>query len=98
MTPVPLLPAAEQELGTYSRYYEAEAGRGRDFLQAMEAVLQRIKEAPGHGPEYLHGTRRLVVFRYPFSVVYLDDSPDPVIVAFAHHSRKPGYWARRLKR
>lgn len=97
MSPLELLPAAEQELGSYSRYYQSEAGRGLDFLQAMEAVLRRIEESPAHGPAYLHGTRRVVVFRYPFSVVYLDDPLGPVIVAFAHHSRKPGYWARRLK-
>jgi toxin ParE1/3/4 len=93
-----LLPAAEQELDLYSRNYEAEAGRGLDFLRAMESVLQRIREAPAHGPAYLHGTRRLVAFRFPFSVIYIDDSPEPVVVAFAHHSRKPGHWARRLTR
>ena len=93
----PLLRQAERELEGYHRYYEAQAGRGRDFVQAMEAGVRRIQEAPMQGPAYLHGTRRLVVFRYPFSIVYLADDPRPVVIAFAHQRRKPGYWARRLK-
>ena len=96
MNPVPFLPAAERELESYARFYEAEAGRGKDFLQAMEAAIRRIGEAPGQGTAYLHGTRRLVVFRYPFSIVYVLELAGPLIVALAHHRRKPDYWVKRL--
>ena len=53
-------------------------------------------EAPQRWPKYLHGTRRFVMQRFPFSVVYLDDPELVTIVAVAHSKRKPGYWKDRL--
>jgi toxin ParE1/3/4 len=44
----------------------------------------------------LYGTRRFVLHRFPFSVVYLDEADELNIVAVAHNKRKPGYWKARL--
>jgi toxin ParE1/3/4 len=41
-------------------------------------------------------TRRLVMRRFPFSVVYLDDPDLITIIAVAHSKRKPGYWKDRV--
>ncbi len=66
------------------------------FIAAISDALDSISQAPQRWPKYLYGTRRFVLHRFPFSVVYLDD-PDMVnIVAVAHHKRKPGYWKQRL--
>ena len=66
------------------------------FIAAIADALDSISQAPRRWPTYLYGTRRFVLHRFPFSVVYLDD-PDVVnIVAVAHHKRKPGYWKQRL--
>jgi len=44
----------------------------------------------------MHGTRRYLVRRFPFAVIYFN-APDKgiYVVAVAHHSRQPGYWGSR---
>lgn len=66
------------------------------FLTDVYAALENISQAPRRCPKYLHGTRRFVLHRFPFSVVYLDDPDSVTIVAVAHSKRKPGYWKRRV--
>jgi toxin ParE1/3/4 len=67
-----------------------------EFLSALYAAVEDIAQAPHRWPKYLYGTRRFVMQRFPFSVVYLDDPELVTIVAVAHSKRKPGYWKDRL--
>jgi toxin ParE1/3/4 len=62
----------------------------------VSSAVRVIAGAPQRWPKYLHGTRRLMMQRFPFSVVYLDDPELVIIVAVAHSKRKPGYWKDRL--
>ncbi|MFB3820344.1 MAG: type II toxin-antitoxin system RelE/ParE family toxin, partial [Candidatus Methylomirabilales bacterium] len=39
--------------------------------------------------------RRVVVARFPYSIVYREDAESIVIVAVAHQRRRPGYWRGR---
>jgi hypothetical protein len=41
------------------------------------------------------GFRRQLLRRFPFSVCYLVEGTMVVIMAVAHHSRKPDYWTQR---
>jgi len=45
---------------------------------------------------YLHGTRRVVLQRFPFFIVFLDWQEEIYIVAVAHTKRRPGYWKGRV--
>jgi toxin ParE1/3/4 len=66
------------------------------FLVSVYDALENISQAPQRWPRYLYGTRRFILHRFPFSIVYLDE-PDAVsIVAVAHNKRKPGYWKQRV--
>ncbi len=58
--------------------------------------MEEVSQAPQRWPKYLHGTRRFVMQRFPFSVVYLDDPDLVTIIAVAHSKRKPGYWKGRV--
>jgi toxin ParE1/3/4 len=69
---------------------------GVDFIAEVSDAIASIRKAPHRWPEYLHGTRRIVLDRFPFSIVYLDSAEFVSIVAVAHGKRKPGYWKRRL--
>jgi len=42
------------------------------------------------------GAKRLILQRFPFSLVTIANSQMITVVAFAHHSRKPGYWHDRV--
>lgn len=48
-------------------------------------------------PPFLHGTRQVILERYPFSVVFRERLHDIQIIAVAHAKRRPGYWAKRVK-
>lgn len=84
--------AEEADSWYLSRSYDVSV----EFLSALYAAVEDISQAPQRWPKYLHGTRRFVMQRFPFSVVYLDDPKLVTIVAIAHSKRKPGYWKDRL--
>ena len=47
--------------------------------------------------DYLHGTRRYLMRRFPYLVVYRATPDKLQVIAVAHGKRKPGYWRNRLK-
>jgi plasmid stabilization system protein ParE len=86
-------PAARAELRRAVERYNSEApGIGAALATEVERAVQRIGEFPQLGSPYLVGTRRVILRRFPFSIVYRLEGPDVVIVALAHHRRRPGYW------
>lgn len=42
------------------------------------------------------GVKRLPMMRFPFSVVFVQAGERVVVLALAHHRRKPNYWRDRL--
>ena len=90
---IEILPAARVELDQIAGAYNDEvAGLGGEFLEAIERSLETLLEHPFSGPEHLAGTRRMLVARFPYSVVYRVTGERVVVVAIAHHRRRPGYW------
>jgi toxin ParE1/3/4 len=92
-----LHPLAWEEIEAADDWYlrrSVDASIG--FIDAISNALENISQAPRRWPKYLYGTRRFVLHRFPFSIVYLDDTDVLSIVAVAHNKRKPGYWKGRL--
>ena len=90
-------PLAWQELEEADSWYLSHSYEvSLDFLNELYAAVEDIARAPRRWPKYLHGTRRFVMQRFPFSLVYLDDSELVTIIAVAHSKRRPGYWKDRL--
>jgi plasmid stabilization system protein ParE len=99
LTELPFLPAAEAEFLQAVDHYEGELpGLGADLILEIEAASRRIVSFPQHGRPYLAGTRRVLLRGFPFSLVYLSDPGESVVVAVAHHRRRPGYWLDRVPR
>jgi hypothetical protein len=42
------------------------------------------------------GTRRVQIQRCPFSIIYRIQPEQLIVVAVAHHRRRPGYWQGRV--
>ena len=90
-------PEARDEFREAARWYRARDARASsEFRVTVSETIREIAAAPRRWAKYLHGTRRFVMQRFPFSVVYLDDPELVTIVAIAHAKRKPGYWKKRL--
>jgi plasmid stabilization system protein ParE len=83
-------------------WYEMHrAGLGTEFLNAVDAAVVRIAEAPRLGslvPGVSDQTiRRKAVPRFPYHVVYTELADRLQIVAVAHDRRRPGYWVGRRR-
>jgi len=89
--------AADAELTEAIQYYDAEApGLGDRFLAAVKAATLRIEQYPEIAPVIDEGVRAKVVLNFPYRLMYVVDSGELFIVAVAHGSKRPGYWADRL--
>ena len=90
-------PEARQDFRDAIGWYRSRSPTvATEFRATVSDVIRRLVQAPQRWPKHLHGTRRFVLHRFPFSIIYLDDPNVLSIVAVAHNKRKPGYWKRRL--
>ena len=93
---VVLHPAAEREArDALLRYRSNDPGVALRFMAALDRAMARIAEHPERWPSYSHGTRRVLVSRFPFSMIYRIGADRILIVAIAHQRRRPGYWRPR---
>jgi len=91
------LAAAREELLAAAEYYEAASpGLGAEFIEDVERAVGRLSTFPKHGTPYVSDTRRIVLRRFPFDIVYLESNSELLIVAVAHQARRPFYWRSRL--
>jgi plasmid stabilization system protein ParE len=59
-------------------------------------MITRISEHPEQFPFFEFGTRRAVLRRFPFVIVFRDTAERVEIIAVAHGRRRPGYWQDRI--
>ncbi|MBZ5655599.1 MAG: type II toxin-antitoxin system RelE/ParE family toxin [Acidobacteriia bacterium] len=90
-------PEARQDFRDAIGWYSSRSPTAaKEFRKTVSDVIRHLVQAPWRWPKYCHGTRRFVLHRFPFSIIYLDDPDMLSIVALAHNKRKPGYWKQRL--
>lgn len=93
---------AAQELEESAAWYEKEdPGLGARLVDAFAHAVRLLEEpnpplTPVGGTAGSRGAKRLLLHRFPFSLVTLSRGSVIVVIAFAHHSRKPGYWTGRV--
>jgi plasmid stabilization system protein ParE len=93
---VRLHPEARAELrGAHQWYYERSPLSATTFAHALDNAISQIAEAPERYPLAEHGTRKLVLQRFPFNLFYRLGETEIVILAVAHQKRRPGYWSTR---
>lgn len=96
--------AAADEAEAAVSWYEAERpGLGRRFQRALDAALDLLEAgaAPGvpmPGALGNAGVKRFVLRRFPYDIVFFPGDDEIIVIAFAHHSRRPAYWRHRLRR
>lgn len=89
--------AARRELRkAVDRYEEQAPGLGDEFAAEIQKATQRIALHPESGSPHILGTRRAQIERFPYSLIYTERNEQLVILAVAHHRRRPDYWLRRV--
>ncbi len=96
MLPLRFHPDVESEVkASYDWYQEQTAGLGDDFITELESAYTAISEFPETWPKFCKGSRRLLLTRFPFSVIYKITGSHIFVLAVMHNSRRPGYWLTR---
>jgi plasmid stabilization system protein ParE len=92
-----LHPEAEAELGDAAVYYAEHASKAvaMAFLTEFERVLALLIANQQLGAHTDGGLRTYPFRRFPYSLVYREDSVGPKIYAVAHQHREPEYWRDR---
>lgn len=95
--PVELHPEAIEEARAARLWYaERSPSAAAAFVAELDRAVAVIGEAPARWPRHLGKTRRFVMRRFPFTVVYRELQDCVEAVAVAHAKRRPGYWKDRL--
>lgn len=89
-------PLAEAELFEAARWYDDHShGLGAAFVDAVRTATNVVLEAPQRW-RLVRGTRRYLMGRFPFAIVYREITDEQVeVVAIAHLKRRQRVWARR---
>lgn len=102
MPAIRVLEAAAAEAVEAAAWYEARrGGLGSEFRSEFKVALEKLREgilpgSPWPGRLGDRGVRRILMKRFPFSVVFVTMGQEAVVLALAHHRRRPGYWRQRL--
>jgi len=93
------LPEADEELREAANYYEKEAsGLGLAFLSETHRAVHEIETHPEAWTIVRQSIRKKTLSRFPYSLLYSMESDTILIIAVAHHKRRPNYWRTRLKK
>ena len=90
-------PAAVEEAEKAARWYRERSARSAaQFVEEVNHAIDRILAAPQRWPSGPYGTRKFLLHRFPFAVVYRELPSAIQVLAIAHGHRRPGYWKTRI--
>jgi plasmid stabilization system protein ParE len=93
-----LLSVASLELGEAMAWYRQRSPRAAENLWLrVQDARRSIILFPQAAPLIDRRARRFILSGFPYDLIYAALPDETVIVAFAHHSRRPGYWKDRLR-
>ena len=94
---VQIHPAALEEAEAAMEWYSRRSIRaGGMFFDELEKAIDLIGTHPGQFPEYAFGTRKILLHRFPYLVVFRETASHVEIIAVVHGRRRPGYWRDRV--
>jgi plasmid stabilization system protein ParE len=90
-------PEAEEDLKeAFSWYEDNRRGLGFDFLLQVDAGINFIKRNPEIHPIEYRGTRKHLIKRFPYKIIYLIEEEKIIILAVLHGKRKPDLIKKRI--
>lgn len=89
-----IAPRALAELRDAAAFYGASGNLrlANAFVAEFERATAQIGENPVVGASFRQRWRRYVLRRFPYSVIYCASDNQILIIAVAHHRRRPAYW------
>jgi toxin ParE1/3/4 len=89
--------AATEYDEAFDWYLDRSPDAAHDFDSEFEHALAEIARSPRRWVAGSHGTRRFLLRKFPFVLIYRERATGEIqVIALAHTSRRPGYWKNRL--
>jgi hypothetical protein len=77
-------------------YLEQRAtGLGRRLFTEVQRAERFVTQFPQASPEISPGIRKRLLWKFPYSLIYSVEDEVLLVLALAHHRRRPGYWLDR---
>ena len=96
MTSVIICSAAEVDFTESLKWYaERSIEAANDFDAEFDRAISQIAADPERFPMCDARHRYFLLRRFPFRIIYRITNSEIVVIAVAHGSRSPGYWANR---
>jgi plasmid stabilization system protein ParE len=90
-------PEAEADVAEAYRWYEDQrSGLGADFVLCVEAALSVLAERPRMFPKVHGNARRVLIRRFPYLILFVEQTNLIVVLGVFHTKRNPKRWRRRL--
>ena len=91
-------PRAESEIEAVVAWYEEQRpGLGREFLRELKTSFARARRAPELYAVVARRTRRMLISRFPYMLLFVQDSERIVVTAVFHLKRNPQRWSDRVR-
>jgi toxin ParE1/3/4 len=91
-----LVEAQEEINSAFDWYFQRSLRTADAFLAEIGASLAQIVSNPQLYPQYTKNTRRRVLERFPYAVIFQEKDDIILIVAVAHAKRRFNYWLGRV--
>lgn len=90
-------PEAEDDLKeAFSWYEDKRTGLGHNFLLHVDAGIKLIHRNPEIHPMEYKGTRKHLIKRFPYKIIYLVEEDRIIILAVIHGMRNPDLMKDRI--
>jgi plasmid stabilization system protein ParE len=90
--------AARADIAEAVDWYQAHAAHViPQFRESLRGSVARIAANPKQFPAGPHQTRRALLQRFPYLLIFREAHEDCYVVAVFHVSRDPAAWRRREK-
>ncbi len=87
---------ASRELDeAFDWYLEHSLAAAEAFLAEIDHGIRLIRRTPRLWPQFESRTRRYVLRKFPYSIIFREADDLIEVVGVAHQKRKPGYWSKR---
>ena len=94
---IEFLELAQKELDDAFEYYESQqTNLGYHFLSEVQNALGLIKTYPHAWSKFSKNTRRCLLKRFPYGIIYQKRDTTILVIAIANLHKKPNYWAKRV--
>src|SRR5437762_1575065 len=89
-------PEARLDIIDIRKWYNGnKRGLGKEFLLSFSESIFKIQENPKLYPLVYKNIRKCITHKFPYSIFYLIENEEIIILACMHFKRHPKNWQKR---